>query len=215
MPPAPPPPPPAGSPSADPLRGATAPGPSGKKGLSSGAVVAIVIGILVGVLALLLLVVLVGGSFWMGKGRSEVVSVAPESPGSAQVPLAEKTPDAQTPANPPDAAAPIAGDATLVTDAEARDVVTKFINLRIAGDIAGSKALCSKNMLSGEFGDYVNDKYWKPDSFEITKTATDKQFIHVTTFGIWPSGREPTIYSVFRDPATGKVVIDGLIFDEP
>jgi hypothetical protein len=70
-------------------------------------------------------------------------------------------------------------------------------------------------MLSGEFGDYVNDKNWKPDSFEITKTKPDRMFIHVTTFGIWPSGREPTIYSVFRDPATGKVVIDGLVFDEP
>jgi hypothetical protein len=174
-----------------------------------------VLAILAGLLVLVAASGFAARGLWIATGGTKVVSAPPATQQPAVPPPTAENPGAPATTPVPDPGTAKPGDATLVTDAEARDVVSKFINMRIAGDIAGSKALCSTNMLSGEFGDYVNDKYWKPDSFEITKTTPDQMFIHVTTFGIWPSGREPTIYSVFRDPATGKVVIDGLIFDEP
>ncbi len=192
--------------------------PGAKKPLSTGAVVGIVAAILFG----LLLVCGVGA--FVARGI-----LKPKQPTVAEAPAAVSKPKATTdPAKTPgDTSAPATGGTTaggappssppsdgLVTDSEAREVVGKFINLRIKGDIEGSKALCSKKMLSGESGSFVNDKYWHPDSFEITKTTPDLMFIHVTTMGDWPSGREPTIYSVWRDPESGKVVIDGMLDPE-
>ena len=66
-------------------------------------------------------------------------------------------------------------------------------------------------MLTGQNGSFVNDKYWAPDSYKIVKSTPDQMYIHVAIMGNWPSGREPTILSVFRDPASGKVLIDGIL----
>jgi hypothetical protein len=57
----------------------------------------------------------------------------------------------------------------------------------------------------------VNDKYWRPESYEIVKTTPDLMYIHVAIMGRWPSGDEPSIFSVFRDPETGLVLIDGML----
>lgn len=103
---------------------------------------------------------------------------------------------------------------TVVTDAEARAVVKKFMDLRVAHKIAASKAYCTRKMLIGENGQFINDIYWRPDSYKIKKTTPDLMYIHVAVMGMWPSGNEPTIYSVFRDPKTGKVLIDDMIDPE-
>ena len=216
---APPPPPPgvaAVPPSPSPQGANAAAAPAAKKGLSSGAVVAVVAGILVLVLALG-----VAGFFavqgFMAFRKSATVGSATTGqteplPESSIV--ATEAPDEKAADPGQGSAGAKSGDAGIVTDAEARSIVDQFLVMRIKGDIEGSKALCTKNMLTGENGQMVNDQYWHPDSFEITKTTPDLMYIHVTTMGEWPSGREPTIYSVFRDPETGTVLIDGMLDPE-
>lgn len=205
--PAPPPFPPGG-----PQPSGAAPGaPGAKKGLSAGAIVAITLGSVFGVL-------LLAGAGYFGY-RTFVAKPAPMPATQAEKPATAKTeepkpaeqPAEQTPAEQTPAASGGEQEYVVVTDAEARDVVSKFIGMRIAGDIEGSKALCSQNMLTGENGEFVKDKYWHPDSFKIVKTTPDQMYIHVGTMGQWPSGEEPTIYSVWRDPESGKVVIDGML----
>lgn len=102
----------------------------------------------------------------------------------------------------------------VVTEAEARDVVTRFIELRAKKNISASRALCTARMLKGSDGDFVNDQYWNPDSFKIVKVTSDQMYLHVASMGMWPSGEEPTIFSVFREPESGKVLIDGFIDPE-
>ena len=179
----------------------------------------------------LVLLVLVGvAGFFLFRGfttpktdqlRSVVEAPAPPAsstlastppPASSSTPPSTST-DASSSAAVSSGASDSGGD-DIVTDAEARDVVKRFMEFRLAHNVAGSRTLCTKNMLKGENGSFVNDKYWAPDSYEITKTTPDLMYIHVTVMGMWPSGREPTIYSVWRDPASGKVLIDGMLDPE-
>lgn len=171
-----------------------------KSGLSAGAI----IGIVVGVLALGLVVVGGGGllAFRAYTSGKTVTTSAPE-PAAVETVAPEPAVETTTPA----------ADG-VVTEAEARTVVTQFLDTRIAGDIEGSKAFCSQNMLTGENGEFVSDQYWAPDSYTITRTTPDLMYVHVTTMGAWPSGEEPTIYSVVRDPESGKVLIDGMLDPE-
>jgi hypothetical protein len=85
---------------------------------------------------------------------------------------------------------------------------------RLAQDVAASKEYVTEQALAGEFGSFVNDVYWRPDSYEITKLTPDQMYIHVTVMGQWPSGREPTIYQVYREPETNKILIDGILDPE-
>lgn len=194
-----------------------------KPGLSTGAIVGIVAAVIVGVLLLG-----VGGFFGVRallapKGEpSDVIVAKPDSfsiaPPSSTVatesgePTASESPSAST--VPPVTSEPAEvledADPGVVTDAEARAVVKKFMDLRVARKINASKAYCTRNMLIGENGAFINDKYWRPDSYKIKKTTPDLMYIHVAVMGEWPSGNEPTIYSVFRDPKTGKVLIDDM-----
>jgi hypothetical protein len=190
--------------------------PSAKSGLSTGAIIGIVAGSLVGVLLLG-----AAGFFAFGvfgpKKPTVNVGATTASKSATQPKLttqATESPLSSAAEPAPSSDEAVADEVPVVTNAEARDVVKKFIDARIAGDITGSKAFCSKNMLSGETGSFVNDKYWRPDSYKITKTTPDLMFIHVTTMGAWPSGEEPTIYSVWRDPGSGKVLIDGMLDPE-
>ncbi len=173
-----------------------------KRGLSTGAVIGIVAGVLI------LLLLLCGGGFVAYRaffaGRSPAPAAAPPSKPSA--------PKGSTSAT---EAAPVAAPSdAVVTEAEARDVVNQFLTLRAAGDIEGSKALCTQKMLTGPDADFVNDKYWNPDSWELTKFTPDLMYIHVTSMGVWPSGREATIFQVYREPESGKVLIDGFLDPE-
>jgi hypothetical protein len=189
---------------------AAAPPPQAKGGLSSGAIAGIVAGVLV-VVALLgvgALFVLRGMS---GSGPPVVVST-PTPPLSTPPAAAAPTTSVDASADAGAETSPEAPSEEIVTDAEARDVVKKFMGLRLAMDVAGSKKLCTKNMLNGEdTKPLVNDKYWRPDSYKIVKTTPDLMYIHVAIMGVWPSGNEPSIFSVFRDPETGKVLIDGML----
>ena len=89
--------------------------------------------------------------------------------------------------------------------------MNEFLTLRADGDIEGSKALCTSSLLEGPDGVFVDDEYWNPDSWEITKLTADEMYIHVTSMGQWPSGREATIFSVYREPESGEVLIDGFL----
>jgi hypothetical protein len=198
-----------------------------KPGLSTGAIVGIVSAVVVGVLLLG-----VGGFFGVRallapKAKSSDVIVAkPDSSSSGSVPsavatesgepTAAETPSASTipPATSESAEVLEEADQGVVTDAEARDVVRKFMDLRVARKIEASKAYCTRKMLIGKNGSFINDIYWRPDSYRIRKTTPDLMYIHVAVMGAWPSGNEPTIYSVFRDPKTGKVLIDDMIDPE-
>lgn len=174
-----------------------------KRGLPAAAIVGIVVGVL-----FLGLVVVGGGGFLAYRSftaQQNVAMPAETQPPDSSVATAEPEPAAEAPD-------PAADD--IVTEAEARAVVTQFLDTRIAGDIEGSKAYCSKSMLTGENGEFVSDRYWKPDSYSITRTTPDLMYVHVTTMGVWPSGEEPTIYSVLRDPESGKVLIDGMLDPE-
>ena len=187
--------------------------------MSTGAVVAIILAVLLVAIALGVGSLFAMRSFLASQSGSSVVPNAATHP--------EPPPPAATDTTAPLkdlGAAPGTGSATssgsstasdadpgLVTDAEARTIVRRFLDFRVAHNIAASKTLCTKNMLTGENGSFVNDKYWRPDSYKITKTTPDQMYIHVTTMGMWPSGEEPTIYSVWRDPANGKVLIDGML----
>lgn len=179
---------------------AAAPTQQPKRRLSVGAIIAIVAGVL------LLGAVLVGGvgllafRAYTSSQTATTSVIEPETP----PPVATATPEPAV-----EATAPAADG--IVTEDEARAVVTQFLDTRIAGDIEGSKAFCTQNMLTGENGGFVGDQYWKPDSYTITRTTPDLMYVHVTTMGAWPSGEEPTIYSVVRDPESGKVLIDGML----
>jgi hypothetical protein len=117
-----------------------------------------------------------------------------------------------TPAQPAQPAEPPAAPSdAIVTDLEARGVVTKFMDYRLAQDVAGSKTLCTAKMLSGETLTFIDDKYWRPDSYQIIKTTPDLMYIHVAVMGQWPSGDEPLIFQVYREPESGKVLIDGML----
>lgn len=200
-----------------------------KRPLSTGAIVGIVSAVVVGVLLLG-----VGGFFGIRallapKGDvSDVVVAKPDassitaSPSSSAVATESGE---STAAEPPSASTipPVTGESAevleetdpgVVTDAEARDVVKKFMDLRVARKINASKEYCTRKMLIGENGSMINDIYWRPDSYKIKKTTPDLMYIHVAVMGAWPSGNEPTIYSVFRDPKTGKVLIDDMIDPE-
>jgi hypothetical protein len=191
-----------------------------KSGMSSGAIVGIIAAVVVVVLLLG-----VGGFFalkgFLGyQGGAGTVMTEPKvaATPTRPAPATETSESATGSSTASDAGAADAGASTsssaedgVVTDAEARAVVKKFLDYRVAHNIAASKTLCTKNMLTGENGSFVNDKYWRPDSYKITKTTPDQMYIHVTTMGMWPSGEEPTIYSVWRDPASGKVLIDGML----
>jgi hypothetical protein len=131
---------------------------------------------------------------------ASVSSVASDTIGAQSVPQPSATEIPEEDAEP-----------GVVTDAEARAVVKKFMDLRVARKINASKQYCTKKMLTGENGQFINDKYWRPDSYKIKKTTPDLMYIHVAVMGQWPSGNEPTIYSVFRDPKTGMVLIDDMI----
>lgn len=171
-----------------------------KRGLSTGAIIGIVAGVL------LLGLVLVGGAGLLAfraytSGKTTTASAPqPAQPAPAATSTLEPAAEATAPATD-----------GIVTEAEASAVVTQFLDMRIAGDIEGSKAFCSQNMLTGENGEFVSDRYWKPDSYTITRTTPDLMYVHVTTMGAWPSGEEPTIYSVVRDPESGTVLIDGML----
>lgn len=174
-----------------------------KRGLSAGAIIGIVAGVL------LLGGVLVGGGgllAFRAYTSSDIATTSSPEPAQS-APVATATPEPAV-----EATAPAADG--IVTEAEARAVVTQFLDTRIAGDIGGSKAFCSQNMLTGENGEFVSDQYWKPDSYTITRTTPDLMYVHVTTMGAWPSGEEPTIYSVVRDPESGTVLIDGMLDPE-
>jgi len=188
--------------------------PVRKAGLSTSAIVGIVIAALLGV------AILGTASFfalWFltpreaTTTRAAPVDVAP-SPEAQAEPTVVATEPASSVA--PPAATPQHGEYVVVTEAEARDVVTRFIELRSEKDIEGSKALCTVKMLRGPDGDFVNDQYWNPDSFRIVKVTPDQMYMHVASMGVWPSGEEPTIFSVYREPETGKVLIDGFIDPE-
>ena len=182
-----------------------------KSGASTGAIVGIIAAVVV-----VVLVLGVGGfialkgflDFQKGAGTvitEPKIATTPTPP----APAAETSESATDSSTASDSGSADAGasssssaDDGVVTDAEARAVVKKFLDFRVAHNIAASKTLCTKNMLTGENGSFVNDKYWRPDSYKITKTTPDQMYIHVTTMGMWPSGEEPTIYSVWRDPAS-------------
>jgi hypothetical protein len=211
--------------------GAPQPVPPGAKkpGLSTGAIVGIVSAVIVGVLLLG-----VGGFFGVRallapKGEpTDVIVTKPDSSSVAASPSpsADATESGEpTAAEPPSASTipPVTSESAevleeadpgVVTDAEARAVVKKFMDLRVARKINASKAYCTRKMLIGENGSMINDIYWRPDSYKIKKTTPDLMYIHVAVMGMWPSGNEPTIYSVFRDPTTGKVLIDDMIDPE-
>jgi len=182
---------------------APAAAPPAKKGLSTAAIIAIVFGVL-----LLLLLVCGGGYFayvaFFGGRSAAPTNTAKPAKLATPKPSAAATEPAPT-ATPSDA---------VVTEAEARDVVDRFLSLRASGDINGSKALCTQKLLSGSDADFVNDKYWNPDSWELTKFTPDLMYIHVTSMGVWPSGREATIFQVYREPESGKVLIDGFLDPE-
>lgn len=168
---------------------------------SSGAIVGVVIAVL------LLVAILAVGGYFFASG-----AFAPKKPGSTvatstPAPVAVE-PTESAPATDPTAELPI------VTDAEARQVVTAFMEARLAQNVAASKLYCSQNFLNGESKDLINDRYWRPDSYEITLLTPDLMYIHVTVMGNWPSGREASIYSVWRDPESGKVVIDSMLDPE-
>jgi hypothetical protein len=199
-----------------------------KRSLSTGAIVGIVSAVIVGVLLLG-----VGGFFalraFAPKGEpSDVIVAKPDSSSivASPAPSADATESGEsTAAEPPSASTvpPVTSESAevleeadpgVVTDAEARAVVKKFMDLRVARKINASKAYCTRKMLTGENGSFINDKYWRPDSYKIKKTTPDLMYIHVAVMGMWPSGNEPTIYSVFRDPKSGKVLIDDMIDPE-
>jgi hypothetical protein len=199
-----------------------------KPGLSTGAIVGIVSAVVVGVLLLG-----VGGFFALrafapNVNSSDVIVAKPDSSSivASPAPSADATESGEsTAAEPPSASTvpPVTSESAevleetdpgVVTDAEARAVVKKFMDLRVARKINASKAYCTRNMLIGENGQYINDKYWRPDGYKIKKTTPDLMYIHVAVMGMWPSGNEPTIYSVFRDPKSGKVLIDDMIDPE-
>ena len=192
-------------------------------GLSTGAI----IGIVCGAIALVLLMG-VGGFFAFKSLTGSKQPGVPPTTTSAQsnsASVASSTASANEETSPgePGATTTAGGSATtapsttsaakddIVTDAEARAIVKKFWDYRIAGNLAASVALCSKNMRTGDNGSFVNDKYWHPDSYKIIKTTPDLMYIHVAIMGQWPSGDEPVILSVWRDPESGKVVIDGML----
>lgn len=202
--------PPAFTPQPPPMPGPYAapvsPAPA-KKRLSTLAIVGIVIGglLLCGIVAAGL-----GMALFMNAGSAGQSSsgVSPSTP-------TQEAPAVVTPADPAasEPAAPAADDG-IVTDAEARDVVTRFMDLRLKMDVAGSKKLLSTKFLGDpELFGYVDDKYWRPDSYEIIKTTPDLMYIHVAVMGRWPSGDEPSIFSVWRDPDSGTVVIDGMFLN--
>jgi hypothetical protein len=184
--------------------------PQRKPGLSGGAIAGIVAG------ALVVLLLLVAGGFFLlrgafGPGASSVVVTAPTPPPSTP-PAITPTETVEPSTSTSDQAPPGTPDDGIVTDAEARDVVTRFMDYRLAMDVAASKTLCSKNMLTGaDTKPLVNDKYWRPESYEIVKTTPDLMYIHVAVMGVWPSGNEPLIFSVWRDPETATVLIDGML----
>lgn len=222
-PPPPPPPPPLPSSSAAPT---LAPPPfptmpaapaATKTGLSTGAIVGIVIAVLVGLVLLGAAGLFAFGVF--ASKESQVIPVASDADVKPVVtpppatPATEPAPPAAPPVSPP-AATTDPGAYVVVTETEARDVVARFITLRAKKDIAGSKALCTAKMLAGPDGDFVKDQYWNPDSFKIVKVTPDQMYMHVASMGMWPSGEEPTIFSVFREPESGSVLIDGFIDPE-
>jgi hypothetical protein len=170
----------------------------------AGAVVGIVLAIVLG-----LVVVGVGGYFvYTGMFAGAKKPSSPASPSAvATAPAAPAVP-----ATPVTETAPAAPSDEIVTDSEAVAVVTAFMKARLAQDVVTSKTYCTKQFLSSSDGKtFVNDKFWHPDSYEITKLTPDLMYIHVTVMGDWPSGREPSIFSVFREPASGKVLIDGML----
>ncbi|MDZ4168162.1 MAG: zinc ribbon domain-containing protein [Coriobacteriia bacterium] len=184
--------------------------PPAKRGLPAVAIVAIVVG------ALILACAVVGGglfAFRAFNASDEVALPAVTPPAPAPSAVATEMPDPALEEPDPTVEEPAATDA-IVTEDEASAVVTQFMDTRASGDIEGSKVYCSKTMLAGEYGDFVSDKYWKPDSYKITRTTPDLMYVHVTTMGMWPSGEEPTIFSVLRDPDSGQVLIDGMLDPE-
>lgn len=181
---------------------APAPAPvATRRGLSGGAIAAIIAGALVA----LLLVCGLGVVAWR-------VIFGGSLPGftQGQPAAAPSTPAPGKPA--PTEPAPVAEPSDrVVTEAEARDVVERFLQLRSKGDIAGSEKLCTPKLLASDDGQFVRDQYWNPDTWEITKLTPDLMYIHVTVMGEWPSGREPQIFSVYREPESGTVLIDGFL----
>lgn len=182
-----------------------------KRGLSTGAIVGIVVGSLVGVLVLGAAGFFAYGAFAPKKATVTTVTSAPVPKPATTAKTTIPATESALPSAAPPAATADPGEYVVVTAAEAKAVVTQFLSLRAAKNIAGSKALCTSKMLAGPDADFVNDRYWNPDSFEITKLTPDQMYIHVTSMGMWPSGREPTIFSVYREPESGKVLIDGLL----
>jgi hypothetical protein len=179
---------------------AQAAAPPARRGLSTGGIV----GIVAGVLVLLLLV--------CGGGYLAYVALFGGMPSTPTTTVQSSKPAVPKPSTPAAEPAPAQKPSdAVVTEAEARDVVNRFLALRAAGDINGSKALCTAKMMAGPDADFVNDKYWNPDSWELTKFTPDLMYIHVTSMGVWPSGREATIFQVYREPESGKVLIDGFL----
>lgn len=202
-----------------------------KKKLSTGAVVGITIAAVLGALIVLVGLGFAGYALFVPKVVTTVGQASTLAPEPEQSASASSSSDAQSTGSESAAAdgsssssdsADAAGSSStsdwsakdeLVTDAQAREIVQKFWDLRIAHDISGSKALCSQKLLKSDDGTFVSDKYWRPDSFKIVKTTPDQMYIHVAIMGQWPSGDEPVVLSVTKDPETGKVVIDGLMVD--
>jgi hypothetical protein len=180
-----------------------APAPPAKR--SAGAVVGIVVAVV------LVLGVLGVGGYLLATGAlaPKTPSATAPAPSAAASSAAEPT----APAASPDTS-PTDDTYVVVTDAEARQVVTAFMGARLAMNVAASKQYCTPSFLAGEMKPLIDDKYWRPDSYQITKLTPDQMYIHVTVMGDWPSGREATIYSVYREPTSGKVLIDGTLDPE-
>jgi hypothetical protein len=163
------------------------------------------------VVGVVIAVVLVAAALCVGGYLFATGAFAPKTPpGGPGTPSAAATTTAPSTAVTTPSTVTTTPDA-VVTDAEARSVVTAFMEARLAMDVAASKTYCSAKFLAGEMKPLIDDKYWRPDSYQITKLTPDLMYIHVTVMGDWPSGREATIYSVWRDPDSGKVVIDGFL----
>lgn len=202
-----------------------------KRGLSAGAIAGIISAVIVGIVVLG-----VGGYFGvktMLAPKSEPSGVIVAKPDPASIVSTSSLSDVATDSVEPSASAlasplveagespeaqpaeiPEKTEPGVVTDAEARDVVKKFMDLRVARKINASKQYCTRKMLTGKNGQFINDVYWRPDKYKIKKTTPDLMYIHVAVMGMWPSGWEPTVYSVFRDPKSGKVLIDDMIDPE-
>lgn len=180
------------------------PQPSPRKGLSPGAIAAIVVGAVA-----LLAVLIVAGVFVVRVvgprlAAQDTVTEAPVETPETEEPAIEAPPAVEE----PEPAAPEDG---VVTDLQARDTVAAFMDARMARDVALSNSYCNEDFLNGEWSDLLADPTWYPERYEIVNTAPDLMYVHVVVLENWPSGDEYWIYSVYLDPDSRKPLIGGTI----